>query len=140
MTSSSRGTELIPRRWVKARRSDNASGCVEVMVDAGVYRIRDSKNLDRGPVLALSTSDWRALCGLLLAARAPFHQQSVDVRDAQISFHADGRLTMQRLGDHPRDGFTLSFTPFEVECFLDGLRGGEFDPHAPILHSAVTTA
>lgn len=104
------------------------------MIDSGAYHIRDSKDAGNGPVLTLSTSDWHRLCDVLLAAPAPFLEQRVHVGSLRLVLHADGRLTIQRLGSGPDDEPTLRFTPLEVERFLDGLRGGEFAAHAPLLH------
>jgi hypothetical protein len=112
---------MTPGRWVKARRSDNATGCVEVRVDEGGYRVRDTKDLGRGPELTLTASEWRALCDALLTASTGL-DQLVDVAGVQLALHSDGRLTIRR-----GDGARLRFTAFEVECFLDGLRAGEFD-------------
>lgn len=140
MTSSPRGTGPTPQRWVKARRSDSASTCVEIMIDADAYHIRDSKDAGHGPVLTLSTPDWHRLCDILLAAPSPFREQPVQAGGLRVGLHADGRLTIQRLGSGSEDEPTLEFTPLEVECFLDGIRGGEFAAQAPLLHPTGTTA
>ncbi|GAA1242800.1 hypothetical protein GCM10009609_02800 [Pseudonocardia aurantiaca] len=118
MTAGPRTPGLAQGRWVKARRSDNASGCVEVRVDGGVYRVRDTKDLGRGPVLSLTKEEWRAFCDALLAGP----DRLVQAAGLQLALRTDGGLTIRR-----SDGARLRFTAFEVECFLDGLRGGEFD-------------
>lgn len=140
MAPSPPGTGTTRRRWIKALRSNNAAACVEVMIDAGAYHIRDSKDAGRGPVLTLSTPDWHRLCDVLLAAPSPFREQPVPVGGLRVGLHADGRLTIQRLGSGSEDEPTLEFTPLEVECFLDGIRGGEFAAQAPLLHPTGTTA
>jgi Domain of unknown function (DUF397) len=119
MTAGPRTPGLAQGRWVKARRSDNASGCVEVRVDGGVYLVRDTKDLGRGPVFTLTQDEWRAFGDALLAGP----DRLVGVAGLQLALHSDGRLTLRRLCD----GARLRFTAFEVECFRDGLRGGEFD-------------
>lgn len=128
MTAHPRRAGLTPGRWVKARRSDSASSCVEVRVDDGVYRVRDTKNMGRGPVLTLPPADWSALCNALLTIPTPL-DQLVDIADVQLTFHPDGQLTMRRISDNAQ----LRFTPLEVDCFLHGLRGGEFDAPSPPL-------
>jgi hypothetical protein len=90
-------------------------------VDDGVYRVRDTKDRGRGPVFTLTQDEWRAFGDALLAGP----DRLVAVAGLQLALHSDGRLTLRRL----RDGARLRFTAFEVECFVDGLRGGEFDPH-----------
>lgn len=124
MTSPQRRAGLTQRRWVKARRSDNAASCVEVMIDCGVYHLRDTKDAGAGPVVRLGASDWRRLRDLLLTAPHSAVGVPVQVADLTITTHTDGFLTIVRTGD----GSVLRFTPVEVECFLDGLRRGEFDP------------
>ena len=121
MTACPRAAGLAPGRWVKARRSDSASGCVEVRVDGGDYRVRDTKDRGRGPVLSLTKDEWRAFCDALLAGP----DRLVQVAGLQLALRADWALTIRR----DADGARLRFSPFEIECFLDGLRGGEFDPH-----------
>lgn len=123
-----------PRRWIKARRSNNASACVEVMIDLGGYRIQDSKNAGRGPVLTLSTAEWHQLRDIVLSPPASVLEH-VRVGDLSVALHPDGRLTIQH---GPDDEHTLRFTPLEVECFLDGLQGGEFDPYISWRHPAET--
>jgi len=125
MTSSPRGTGPTRGRWAKADRSNGASNCVEVMIDSGIHHIRDSKAAGHGPVLALSASDWRRFCDVLLDPPGTPTDQPVPGLD--VTLHADGALTIRR----PGDGSTLRFTPPEVECFLDGLRCGEFGALLP---------
>jgi hypothetical protein len=124
MTEGSRAVGLAPGRWAKARRSNDATGCVEVRVDGGaVYRVRDTKDRGRGPVLTLARDEWRAFCDALLAEP----DRLVELAGLQLALRADGGLTIRR----DADGARLRFTAFEIECFLDGLRGGEFDLARP---------
>jgi hypothetical protein len=122
MTAGLRTPGLAPGRWVKARRSNDATGCVEVRVDDGVYRLRDTKDLGRGPVLSFTAEEWHAVRDALLAAPVGL-DRLVEMAGVQLAVHSDGRLTLRQ----PCDGARLRFTAFEVECFRDGLRGGEFD-------------
>ena len=55
-------------RWVKARLSDTAANCVEVMLDGFGYHVRDSKDGEAGPVLTLTPTEWEQFCSVLLAA------------------------------------------------------------------------
>jgi hypothetical protein len=121
MTADPHAAGLTPREGVEARRSDNAAGCVEVRVDDGLYRVRDTKDQGRGPVLTLTAAQWRIFCDALLAAPGEL-DRLVEVAGLQLLLHADRRLMVRRVAD----GARLRFTAFEVECFLDGLRGGEF--------------
>lgn len=113
---------LTPGRWTKAVRSDTASGCVEVLLDSDGYHVRDTKDRGDGPVLTLTEPQWRALTAALLAP-GPVGRPVPGLR---LDRHPDGSLSIRRLGD----GATLSYTPIEVVCFLDGLRRGEFEPVA----------
>ena len=115
---------LTPLRWTKARRSDSTSACVEVMIDSGVYHVRDTKDAGVGPVVRLGAPDWRRLRDLLLGTHRSVLGTPTQVADLRITTHTDGFVTIERTGD----GSMLRFTPVEVECFLDGLCRGEFDP------------
>lgn len=118
---SSHRAGLVPGRWTKATRSDTASGCVEVKLDADGYHLRDTKDRGRGPVLTLAEPRWRALAAALLAAGP------VDLPGLSVERRPDGSMTIGQPGRAP-----LGYTPFEVECFLDGLRRGEFEPLAAL--------
>lgn len=113
---------LIPGRWTKAARSNDATNCVEVLLRPDGYHLRDTKDHGRGPVLALSEPEWRALTAALLTA-GPVGQP---VAGLHLDRCPDGSLLIRRSSD----GATLSYTPIEVVCFLDGLRRGEFEPVA----------
>lgn len=118
--SSSHCAALVPGRWTKATSSDTASGCVEVLRVSDGYHLRDTKDYGRGPVLALTEPEWRALTAALLTA-GPLGRPVAGLR---LDRRPDGSLSIHRRSD----GATLSFTPIEVVCFLDGLRRGEFEP------------
>ncbi|MGH3587292.1 MAG: DUF397 domain-containing protein, partial [Pseudonocardia sp.] len=67
-------------RWVKARRSDNANACVEVMRDLrGHYHVRDSKAGPHGPVIDLAAEEWAQLC-TAATQRTTAHLPTVRVR------------------------------------------------------------
>lgn len=119
--SSSRGTPLVPDRWTKAALSEDATGCIEVLLDSDGYHVRDTKDRGRGPVLVLNEPEWRALTAALLAGPA-----ELPVAGLRLDRSPDGSLSIRRLSD----GATLAYTPTEVDCFLDGLRRGEFEPLA----------
>lgn len=105
-------------RWVKARLSDNAANCVEVMLDALGYHVRDSKDRGAGPVLTLSPGEWERFCAVLLTRVV--RDEPVAVAGLEVLVHADGRLTI--VGPDA----TLRYTRAERHCFLDGLRNAEF--------------
>ena len=109
-------------RWVKARLSDSAGGCVEVMLDADGYHLRDSKAGGAGPLLTVPVVDWDRLHAALLAG--PLPRSPVQVGELRLVGHADGGLTVSDRSA------ALRFTALEVDCFRDGLRNGEFAPTA----------
>lgn len=111
--------------WAKASRSDNANACVEVMYVVGVgYRIRDSKARGLGPEVVLSVAEWGELCRVMqLDARLRLQTRSLGSIDVII--HPDGSFDLnQRLPGMCH--VSLHFTRLERECFVDGVRMGEF--------------
>lgn len=55
--------DLTGAVWRKSTRSgDNGGACVEVAVQHHVVAVRDSKD-PTGPVLMLSSADWRTFTG-----------------------------------------------------------------------------
>ena len=104
---------------MKARRSDNANACVEVMLDEdGRYHIRDSKAAPHGPVITVSGEEWVDLCAAA-AQRGLTSLRTVRVVvDPGRAFRIEQQAT------------TLDFTALEHECFVDGVQNAEFTTKA----------
>ncbi len=130
MTNPPRANRTHPQpQWIKARRSDNAYACVEVMI-RDAYYIRDSKHAPHGPVLKLDDAQWTQLCEVLLNAshdEGPRPHSAVTIGSIYATIHSDGHLDLHgHIPIQPHLPADLRFTPIEHECFLDGLRNGEF--------------
>jgi hypothetical protein len=100
--------DLSHATWFTSSKSGNNGGCVEVAHVAGHVAVRDSK--DRTvPALIYSAAQWdRLLHNVRVGV-------GVQVRDGMVC------LTAQP------DTHSLVYTPFEWECFIDGVAKGEFD-------------
>jgi hypothetical protein len=48
----------VDKRWRKSSYSTNDGNCVEVATQAGIVRVRDSKD-PKGPELRMTAEDWR---------------------------------------------------------------------------------
>ncbi|MGH3568373.1 MAG: DUF397 domain-containing protein [Pseudonocardia sp.] len=130
MTSPTRANHgHLASRWIKARASDNAYACVEVMSDDHHWHIRDSKHVLAGPVLTLDGPEWDQLCQVLLdAADEPSGlEREITIGSIRATVHPDGRLELAGLtSTEPSRVATLRYTPLEHDWFIDGLRNGEF--------------
>lgn len=113
------GLAVTTGLFVKASASTNPNGCVEVAPDGDGYLIRDSKDVGRGPVLAVSPDDWARLEALLLDGAGGLQTRELD--GLEVERRPCGGIS---LGDH--SGHRLDFDAHEVQCFADGLRRGEF--------------
>ena len=47
-------------QWHKATASNGGTNCVEVMETDSGFRVRDTKDGDRGPVLSFTHAEWEA--------------------------------------------------------------------------------
>jgi hypothetical protein len=100
--------DLSNATWFTSSKSGNNGGCVEVAHVGGHVAVRDSK--DRTvPALIYTAPQWDRF---LLDVRAGAGMQ---VRDGMVCLTA-------RPNTH-----ILAYTPFEWECFVDGVAKGEFD-------------
>jgi len=116
--------------WVKARRSDNAYACVEVLIRDS-YLIRDSKHTPHGPILDLDPEEWTQLCTTLVGFHHDEHptrrHRAATIGSVRATVRSDGHLELTgRTTSDPRTSATLTFTPIEYQCFVDGITNGEF--------------
>jgi hypothetical protein len=61
--------ETLDLRWRKSSYSDNGGECLEAANHNGHVLVRDTKQNERGPVLAFTTEAWRAFSEQVKAAR-----------------------------------------------------------------------
>lgn len=109
--------DLSKARWFKAKASESAQGCFEVAIlDGGLVALQDSKAPERGAQVypADVWSSWLENLreGIYTGHRIQmlFVPGGVVVRDS----NDPGAVEHQ-------------YTDFELECFLLGVRGREFD-------------
>jgi Domain of unknown function (DUF397) len=100
--------DLSNAAWLTSSKSGNNGGCVEVAHIAGHVAVRDSKDRTL-PALIYTATQWNRL----------LHDVRAGV-DMQIR---DGMVCLTALPNT----HVLAYTPFEWECFIDGVAKGEFD-------------
>jgi len=114
---------LTNAKWIKARLSESAGGCVEVaFLDGGQVALRDSKDLEKAPHI------------YPLAVWLGF-QDCLRRNDAAALARHRIRATVTRFGTTIEDADTAgavvhTYTAWEWTCFLDGVNNHEFESAA----------
>jgi hypothetical protein len=112
-------SSCVELAWVTSSRCNNGS-CVQVACCEGEVWVRDSKLGEDSPVLRFTVGSWWSY----IAA----------VKTRQLGTYGGPVLLTRSAGEpwrmwHERDWFTaLEFTDAEVDAFVAGINGGEFDP------------
>ncbi|MCX4750046.1 DUF397 domain-containing protein [Kitasatospora sp. NBC_01287] len=102
--------------WFKAKASETAQGCSEVAFLAGAVALRDSKRPEL-PAQVYPAEVWASWLTCLREGRYVGHR-------VELSF-VGGGVTVRDSADPA--GQIHAFTQHEFECFLNGVRGREFD-------------
>ncbi|EHR53459.1 protein of unknown function (DUF397) [Saccharomonospora marina XMU15] len=103
--------------WFKSRFSPSQETCVEVRFDGPLVHLRDSKDLEIGPVISISVTEWQGFVDEVLGVAAAGSNHAV-----RIEHLDDGAVRLRAI----RGGVALTYTSSEWAAFTAGARHGQF--------------
>ncbi len=104
-------------RWHTARASSGTGGCVEIAELGDLVAVRDSKNRTLAPHLYPRTAWSEFTARLRQVGTVPFATDRI-----RVDITPAGAVTLNDLAGHVP---AHTYTAFEWDCFLDGVRNLE---------------